>query len=246
MKYRNGATIIQLSQPNAILFTEEKVVNKVAIMRFLADWISIPVHFVLSLWNRGKESPRTQPIYYNRLHRTRNENVRCSQHTEVSKGGTRDFRPSYRRRKAWNSAWAVGGNSTSAVYTVFASHRISQPNQWLHLGSSMLEFVNEHEWICPTRRLTSVETARPISYIQFIFIICRSACGPQHWAFGLPKERRRRVTIGEKSWRGSFFASSLRKRDSQIHHWRKDLSKFGMMTYGRLLHALIMICKLSA
>ena len=56
LKYRNGATVIRLSQPGAVLFPEEKVVNEVAVMRFLTDQTSIPVPFVLHSGTK-KECP---------------------------------------------------------------------------------------------------------------------------------------------------------------------------------------------
>ncbi|KAJ5790769.1 uncharacterized protein N7518_007780 [Penicillium psychrosexuale] len=56
LKYRNGATVIRLSQPGAVLFPEEKVVNEVAVMRFLADQTSIPVPFILHSGTK-EESP---------------------------------------------------------------------------------------------------------------------------------------------------------------------------------------------
>ncbi|KAJ5638844.1 hypothetical protein N7528_001234 [Penicillium herquei] len=46
LKYQNGSTVIRLSQPGAVFFPEEKVVNEVAVMRFIADQTSIPVPFV--------------------------------------------------------------------------------------------------------------------------------------------------------------------------------------------------------
>ncbi|KAJ5212411.1 uncharacterized protein N7498_004057 [Penicillium cinerascens] len=56
LKYRNGSTVIRLSQPGAVLFPEEKVVNEVAVMRFLTDQTSIPIPFVLQSGTK-KESP---------------------------------------------------------------------------------------------------------------------------------------------------------------------------------------------
>lgn len=56
LKYRNGATVIRLSQPGAVFFPEEKVVNEVAVMRFLADQTSIPIPFVIYSGSK-KESP---------------------------------------------------------------------------------------------------------------------------------------------------------------------------------------------
>lgn len=56
LKYRNGATVLRLSQPGATMFPEEKVVNEVATMRFLVDQTSIPVPFVLHSGPK-KESP---------------------------------------------------------------------------------------------------------------------------------------------------------------------------------------------
>lgn len=56
LKYRNGAIVIRLSQPGAALFPEEKVVNEVSIMRFLADQTTIPIPFVHHSGTK-KESP---------------------------------------------------------------------------------------------------------------------------------------------------------------------------------------------
>ncbi|KAJ5206717.1 hypothetical protein N7472_003165 [Penicillium cf. griseofulvum] len=43
MRYQNDALIIRLPQPGAVYFSEQKVVNEVAVMRFLTDQTSIPV-----------------------------------------------------------------------------------------------------------------------------------------------------------------------------------------------------------
>ncbi|PLB52101.1 phosphotransferase family protein, partial [Aspergillus steynii IBT 23096] len=56
LKYRNSATVIRLSQPGAVMFPEEKVVNEVAVMRFLTDQTSIPLPFVHQSGTK-KESP---------------------------------------------------------------------------------------------------------------------------------------------------------------------------------------------
>ena len=56
LKYRNGATVIRLSQPGATMFPEEKVVNEVAAMRFLVDQTSVPVPFILHSGTK-KDSP---------------------------------------------------------------------------------------------------------------------------------------------------------------------------------------------
>lgn len=56
LKYEHDATVIRLSQPGAAFFPEEKVVNEVAVMRFLLDQTSIPVPFVLHSGSK-KESP---------------------------------------------------------------------------------------------------------------------------------------------------------------------------------------------
>ncbi|KAL1850579.1 hypothetical protein Plec18170_006864 [Paecilomyces lecythidis] len=56
MKYQNSSTIIRFSQPGAVFFPEEKVMNEVAVMRFLADQTSIPVPFILHSGTK-KESP---------------------------------------------------------------------------------------------------------------------------------------------------------------------------------------------
>lgn len=56
MKYEKSAVVIRLSQPGAVFFPEEKVVNEVAVMRFLIDQTSIPIPFVLDSGTK-KESP---------------------------------------------------------------------------------------------------------------------------------------------------------------------------------------------
>ncbi|KAJ5373595.1 Aminoglycoside phosphotransferase [Penicillium concentricum] len=59
LKYDNrdsGATVIRLSQPGAVMFPEEKVVNEVAIMRFLMDQTSITIPLVLHSGTK-QESP---------------------------------------------------------------------------------------------------------------------------------------------------------------------------------------------
>lgn len=56
MKYHKAATVIRFSQPGAVFFPEEKVVNEVAVMRFIADQTSIPVPFILHSGTK-KESP---------------------------------------------------------------------------------------------------------------------------------------------------------------------------------------------
>lgn len=56
LKDEHEATIIRLSQPGAVLFPKEKVVNEVATMRFLTDKTSIPIPFI-HLSGTKKESP---------------------------------------------------------------------------------------------------------------------------------------------------------------------------------------------
>ncbi|CAG7967746.1 unnamed protein product [Penicillium nalgiovense] len=56
MKYQNYAVVIRLSQPGAVFFPEEKVVNVVSMMRFLADQTSISVPSILHS-GRKEESP---------------------------------------------------------------------------------------------------------------------------------------------------------------------------------------------
>lgn len=56
MKYQKGATVIRFSQPGAVFSPEEKIVNEVAVMRFLTDQTSIPVPFILHSGTK-KESP---------------------------------------------------------------------------------------------------------------------------------------------------------------------------------------------
>jgi aminoglycoside phosphotransferase (APT) family kinase protein len=56
MKYQNSSVVIRLSQPGAVFFPEEKVVNEVAIMRFLADQTSISIPFILHSGTK-EESP---------------------------------------------------------------------------------------------------------------------------------------------------------------------------------------------
>ncbi|KAJ5715788.1 uncharacterized protein N7483_012969 [Penicillium malachiteum] len=56
LKYRNGSTVVRLSQPGTVFFPEEKVVNEVAVMRFIRDQTSVPVPFVLHS-DTKEESP---------------------------------------------------------------------------------------------------------------------------------------------------------------------------------------------
>lgn len=70
LKYRNGATVIRLSQPGAVFFPEEKVVDEVAVMRFLADQTFHPSAFRCRLGDQDGESPPAKPIYYYGLCRT--------------------------------------------------------------------------------------------------------------------------------------------------------------------------------
>ncbi|KAI2795233.1 hypothetical protein POX_a01838 [Penicillium oxalicum] len=56
LKDENEASVIRLSQPGAVFFPEEKVVNEVAIMRFLIDKTSIPIPFIYQSGTK-KESP---------------------------------------------------------------------------------------------------------------------------------------------------------------------------------------------
>ncbi|KGO39904.1 Aminoglycoside phosphotransferase [Penicillium expansum] len=56
LKYENEATVIRLSQPGAVMFPEEKVVNEVAVMRFLTDQTLINIPFILHSGTK-KESP---------------------------------------------------------------------------------------------------------------------------------------------------------------------------------------------
>ncbi|BCR95757.1 uncharacterized protein AKAW2_20697S [Aspergillus luchuensis] len=56
LKNEHEATIIRLSQPGAVFFPEEKVMNEVATMRYLADKTSIPIPFIHHSGTK-KESP---------------------------------------------------------------------------------------------------------------------------------------------------------------------------------------------
>ncbi|RAH62094.1 phosphotransferase family protein [Aspergillus piperis CBS 112811] len=56
LKNEHEATIIRLSQPGAAFFPEEKVMNEVATMRYLADKTSIPIPFIHHSGTK-KESP---------------------------------------------------------------------------------------------------------------------------------------------------------------------------------------------
>ena len=56
MKYEEGAVVIWFSQPGAVFFPEEKVMNEVALMCFLTDQTSIPIPFILHSGTK-KESP---------------------------------------------------------------------------------------------------------------------------------------------------------------------------------------------
>lgn len=57
LKYEpNGATVIRFPQPGAVLFPEEKIVNEVSVMRFLADQTTIPIPFILHSGTK-QESP---------------------------------------------------------------------------------------------------------------------------------------------------------------------------------------------
>ncbi|GLB03639.1 hypothetical protein AtubIFM57258_008880 [Aspergillus tubingensis] len=56
LKNEHEATIIRLSQPGAVFFPDEKVMNEVATMRFLADKTSIPIPFI-HLSGTKKQSP---------------------------------------------------------------------------------------------------------------------------------------------------------------------------------------------
>lgn len=62
MKYQNHAIVIRLSQPGAVFFPEEKVVNEVAIMRFLTDQTSIPVPFILHSDTKKKSPLKLSPF----------------------------------------------------------------------------------------------------------------------------------------------------------------------------------------
>ncbi|KAJ5963323.1 Aminoglycoside phosphotransferase [Penicillium vulpinum] len=56
LKYRNGATVIRLSQAGAVMFPEEKVMNEVATMRFLMDQTIISLPLILHSGTK-QESP---------------------------------------------------------------------------------------------------------------------------------------------------------------------------------------------
>ncbi|KAJ5193754.1 Aminoglycoside phosphotransferase [Penicillium cf. griseofulvum] len=55
-KYQIGAIVIRLSQPGAVMFPEEKIVNEVAIMRFLMDQTLITIPRILHSGTK-QESP---------------------------------------------------------------------------------------------------------------------------------------------------------------------------------------------
>ncbi|KAJ5771292.1 kinase-like domain-containing protein [Penicillium nucicola] len=56
LKDENVATVIRFSQPGAVLFPEEKVVNEAAVMRFLTEKTSIPIPSIQHSGTK-KESP---------------------------------------------------------------------------------------------------------------------------------------------------------------------------------------------
>ena len=62
LKYENKSTIIRLSQPGAVLFPEEKVVNEVAAMRFLTDQTSIPIPFILESGTKQERPLELSPF----------------------------------------------------------------------------------------------------------------------------------------------------------------------------------------
>lgn len=62
IKYQNHAVVIRLSQPGTVFFPEEKVVNEVAIMRFLIDQASIPVPFILHSGTKNKSPLELSPF----------------------------------------------------------------------------------------------------------------------------------------------------------------------------------------
>ncbi|PKX96207.1 uncharacterized protein P174DRAFT_511804 [Aspergillus novofumigatus IBT 16806] len=79
---KRDATVVRFSQPGAVLFPEEKVMNEVAVMRFLADQTSIPIPFVLHSVTKKE-----------------NEDVRRSQHARVSERGTGFLHPNINEDK---------------------------------------------------------------------------------------------------------------------------------------------------
>ncbi|EAU35230.1 conserved hypothetical protein [Aspergillus terreus NIH2624] len=62
MKYTYSATNIRFSQPGAILFSEEKVRNEVAVMRFISDQTSIPLPFILHSGTREDSPLKLSPF----------------------------------------------------------------------------------------------------------------------------------------------------------------------------------------
>ncbi|KAL5364873.1 kinase-like domain-containing protein [Aspergillus floccosus] len=56
MTYKNSCAVIRFPQPGSTMFSEEKVRNEIAIMRYIHDQTSIPVPFVIH-WGTRKESP---------------------------------------------------------------------------------------------------------------------------------------------------------------------------------------------
>ncbi|PLN74598.1 hypothetical protein BDW42DRAFT_181940 [Aspergillus taichungensis] len=62
MRYTDSATNIRFSQPGATLFPEEKMRNEVAVMRYLADWTSVPLPFVVHSGPREKSPLKLSPF----------------------------------------------------------------------------------------------------------------------------------------------------------------------------------------
>ena len=64
MKYTYNATNIGFSQPGAIPFSEEKVKNEVAVMRYISDQTSVPVPFILHSGTKAGEPPQPGPVHH--------------------------------------------------------------------------------------------------------------------------------------------------------------------------------------
>lgn len=85
MKYRNYATVIRFSQPGAVFCPEEKIVNEVAVVRFLMDQAAIPIPFILHSGTRKERPLELSPFIMMTISSTKRKTMTLSTHQDVPK-----------------------------------------------------------------------------------------------------------------------------------------------------------------
>ncbi|CAG8314665.1 unnamed protein product [Penicillium salamii] len=223
LKYRNGATVIRLSQPGAVFFPEEKVVNEVTVMRFLADQTSIPVPFIIHSGTKEESPLQLSPFIVMDYieHETKMYNVLNIPECPTYERGILDPNIAEDRLEM------LYGQLADVVL------RLSMPS-FPRIGS--LEQIDDFTWEVARRPLSM-----NMNEIVRLGGLPRSKIPDLHTTFNTAssylealaelniehlKHQRNdavslQMTVDGNMWRGSFSISSLRTSVSPTHNWKK-------------------------